>query len=79
MIRRRKEFNFCFLSFVQRPDISAGALLSKTYEELILLLIQLRRQTDVKERMIERGMQEIQAIQVSQFKMKHFQSEQNQN
>lgn len=53
----------CKLS-LQRPDISAGALLSKTHEELILLLIQLRRQHHSRERAMERGYREIQAIQV---------------
>lgn len=49
---------------LQNPDISTGALLSKTHEELILLLIQLRRQNDAKERAIKRGSGEIEAIQV---------------
>lgn len=45
------------------PDISAGTLLSKTHEELILLLIQLRRQNDMKERGICRRLKDMQAIQ----------------
>lgn len=44
-------------------DISAGTLLSKTHEELVLLLIQLRRQSDIKERGIARRMNDMQAIQ----------------
>lgn len=50
---------------MQQPgDISAGTLLSKTHEELVLLLIQLRRQVDMKERGITRRMKDIQTIQV---------------
>lgn len=45
------------------PDISAGTLLSKTHEELVLLLIQLRRQIDTKERGICRRLNDMQAIQ----------------
>lgn len=49
---------------MQQPDISAGTLLSKTHEELILLLIQLRRQVDMKERGMARRLKDIQTIQV---------------
>lgn len=45
------------------PDISAGTLLSKTHEELVLLLIQLRRQIDTKERGMCRRLNDMQAIQ----------------
>lgn len=51
--------------FQQQPDISAGTLLSKTHEELVLLLIQLRRQADIKERGIDRRTKDMQAIQVN--------------
>lgn len=52
-------------SLFQQPDISAGTLLSKTHEELVLLLIQLRRQVDMKERGITRRMKDMQTIQVN--------------
>lgn len=45
------------------PDISAGTLLSKTHEELVLLLIQLRRQNDMKERGMCRRLKDMQLIQ----------------
>lgn len=48
----------------QTPNISAGTLLSKTHEELVLLLIQLRRQTDIKERGMDRRLKDMQSIQV---------------
>lgn len=45
------------------PDISAGTLLSKTHEELVLLLIQLRRQIVTKERGMVRRLNDMQTIQ----------------
>lgn len=56
--------NFLSIRFLQQPDISAGTLLSKTHEELVLLLIQLRRQVDMKERGITRRTKDMQTIQV---------------
>lgn len=52
---------------MQSPDISAGTLLSKTHEELVLLLIQLRRHSDIKERGICRRLNDMQSIQVMNF------------
>lgn len=40
-------------------------MLSKTHEELVLLLIQLRRQVDMKERGITRRLKDMQTIQVN--------------
>lgn len=66
-------FSFVFFFCVfQRPDISAGALLSKTHEELILLLIQLRRQHHAREHAMEKGYREIQLIQVKRHEKNKF-------
>lgn len=46
-------------------DISAGSLLTKTQEELILLLIQLRRQNILTERTIDMCNAEMKSVLVS--------------
>lgn len=46
-------------------DISAGSLLTKTQEELILLLIQLRRQNILTERTIDMCNAEMKSLLVS--------------
>lgn len=45
-------------------DVSAGDLLSRTHEELVLLLIQLRRQNSTTARAIEQCCTDIHKIQV---------------
>lgn len=48
-------------------DMSAGDLLSRTHEELVLLLIQLRRQNCATARSIEQCCTDIHEIQVGKF------------
>jgi hypothetical protein len=50
---------------VQNLDMSAGDLLNRTHEELILLLIQLRRQNSTTARAIEQCCTDIHEIQVN--------------
>lgn len=60
--------NFYFLPFcfkmTQNLDVSAGDLLSRTHEELVLLLIQLRRQNSNTARAIEQCCSDIHDVQV---------------
>lgn len=48
----------------QNLDVSAGDLLSRTHEELVLLLIQLRRQNSNTARAIEQCCSDIHDVQV---------------
>ena len=49
---------------MQNLDVSAGDLLSRTHEELVLLLIQLRRQNSNTARAIEQCCSDIHDVQV---------------
>lgn len=49
---------------MQNLNVSAGDLLSRTHEELVLLLIQLRRQNATTARTIEQCCTEIHEVQV---------------
>ena len=49
----------------QSLDMSAGDLLSRTHEELVLLLIQLRRQNSATARAIEQCCTDIHEAQVN--------------
>lgn len=49
---------------IQNLDVSAGDLLSRTHEELVLLLIQLRRQNTTTARTIEQCCTEMHEVQV---------------
>lgn len=49
---------------LQTLNVSAGDLLSRTHEELVLLLIQLRRQNSITARSIEQCCTDIHDVQV---------------
>jgi len=53
-----------YLTNPQNLDVSAGDLLSRTHEELVLLLIQLRRQSSQTARAIEQCCSDIHDVQV---------------
>lgn len=52
---------------IQNLDMSAGDLLSRTHEELVLLLIQLRRQSSFIARAIEQCCTDIHDVQVTNY------------
>lgn len=53
-----------FADETQTLNVSAGDLLSRTHEELVLLLIQLRRQNSTTARSIEQCCSDIHEVQV---------------
>lgn len=67
--RNERKLNIC-LHNPQNLDVSAGDLLSRTHEELVLLLIQLRRQSSQTARAIEQCCSDIHDVQVD--KQVHF-------
>lgn len=64
--------NFVYFINTQNLDISAGSLLTKTHEELILLLIQLRRQNILTGRTIDMCNAEIKSLLVRKSSQRPF-------
>lgn len=62
--RKEKTVAFIILNHPQNLEMSAGDLLSRTHEELVLLLIQLRRQSSQTARAIEQCCSDIHDVQV---------------